>query len=109
MIRHAATGNAAHESYVSGGGSAACESSRSFDEVGTGLYCELCAAQFFFHGEQRGFEDDLEDCAVMMRDRSSGMHGVLDRMVVAALKLANGDDHVELFGAEARKCGSLLP
>ena len=44
----------------------------------------------------------------MMGDRGRRVDGVMDGLVVAALELADGDDHVQLARAETGEGGGLL-
>jgi hypothetical protein len=84
------------------------EAGGGLEEVGTGLYGDLGAAKFFFDGEQAGFKDDFKDCAVMVGYGGGCLDGVVYRMVIAALELADGDHHIEFADAEAGEGGCLL-
>ena len=66
------------------------------------------AAQLLFHGEQCGFQNHLEQRAVMVRNRGRGVNGVVDGLVVAALELADGDHHVQFARAQPDQRGGLL-
>ena len=43
-----------------------------------------------------------------MSDVGDGVHGVLHGVVIAALELADGDDHIEFFCAETGESSSFL-
>ncbi len=66
----AGAGYAAKQGDVVGGGAAGGEAGGGFEEVGAGGEGEVGGAEFFFEGEQAGFEDDLDD--------GSGAVGELD-------------------------------
>src|ERR1035437_9019003 len=70
--------------------------------------CDLRSAELLFDVEEAGFKDDLEQCAVVMGHGGYGVDGVLDSVIVAALELADGHDHVEFANAEAGQSGGLL-
>ncbi len=73
----ARAGHAAHQGHIGGGGAAGGKAGRGLDEVRAGLDGDLRSAQFFFHGEQAGFEIDLEQSAMMMGHADHRVNGVL--------------------------------
>ena len=83
------------------------EAGRGLEKVCAGLDGEFRGAKFFLGAQQAGFQDDFEQRAVMMGHGDGGMKGVLHGVVVAALELADGDDHVELARAQAERARRL--
>ena len=104
----ARAGYAAHQGDIGGGCAAGGEAGGGLDEVGAGLDGDFGGAQLFFHGEQAGFEIDLEQSAVMMGHVDDGVNGALDGLMVAALELADGKNHAELASTEADERRGLL-
>ena len=80
---------------VCGGRAGGGETGGGLDEVGAGLDGNFCRTQFFFHGEQIGFERDLEQSAVMVGHVDDGVNVSLHRLVVAALEESNRQNHIE--------------
>ena len=103
-----AAGHAAHQGHIGRGCAAGGKAGRGLDEVRARLDGDLRAAQLFFHAQQGGLQNHLEQRAVMMGDGGRGVDGVLDGLVVAALELADGDHHVQLARSQASQRRRLL-
>ena len=90
----AGTCDAAQESDIGGGCAGGGKAGGGLEKVSAGLDGDLSATKFFFDGEEAGFKDDLEDCAVVVGDVGGGVDGAVDGGVLAGFEKADGDDHV---------------
>jgi hypothetical protein len=104
----ARAGYAAEQGHVGSGCAAGGEAGGGLQEIRAGLDGDFGGAKLFFHREQAGFQNHLEQRAVMMGDGGRRVDGVVDGVVVAALELADGDDHVQFADAETGEGGCLL-
>jgi len=97
----ACAGYTAKKGYVGWGCAAGGKAGGGFEEISAGMDSDFGGAELFFDGEQAGFENDLKDCAVVMGDSGRGVDGVVDGLMVAAFKLADGEYHVDFARAQA--------
>ncbi len=78
----AGSGYSAEEGDVVGGGSAGGEAGGGLEEVGSGGEGELGGAEFFFEGEEAGFEDDFDDGSGAVGELDYSADVLLDGLVV---------------------------
>jgi hypothetical protein len=96
------SGYSAEESDVVGGGAAGGEAGAGLEEVGAGREGDLRGAEFFFEGEQTGFEDDFDDGALGVREVDDATDVLTDGFVVSGLagfEEADVEDHVDVVCA----------
>ena len=107
----AVAGYAAEEGDVVGGGSAGGEAGAGFEEVGAGGESDLGGAEFFFEGEEAGFEDDFDDGAVGVGEFDYAADVLADGVVVrglAGLEETDVEDHVDVVGALLKDSSSFV-
>ena len=92
----------AEEGDVVGGGSSGGEAGAGLDEVGSGGEGQLAGAEFFFEGEEAGFEDDFDDGSGAVGQLDYSTDVLLDGFVVGGLagfEQADVHDHVDVVGS----------
>ena len=102
------TSDTAQERNIGGCCAASGKSRRGFEKICAGLDGDLGGAKLFFDREQAGFEDDLEDGAVVMGDGGCSLDGVMDGLMVSTFKLADGENHVDFSCAETSYRGRFV-
>ncbi len=98
----AGSGYSAEEGDVVGGGSAGGEAGAGLEEVGSGGEGDLGGAEFFFEGEEAGFEDDFDDGALGVGEFDDAADVLADGFVVGGLagfEEADVEDHVDVVCA----------
>ena len=90
------------------GCAAAGEARRGLQEIGPGLDGDLGSAQFLLHRQQASLKDHFKNGAMMVGNGGRRMDGMFHGVMVAALELADGEDHVEFAGAQPGERGGLV-
>jgi hypothetical protein len=105
------SGYSAEQGDVVRGGAAGGETGAGLEEVGSGGESDLGGAEFFFEGEEAGFEDDLDDGALGVGQFDDAADVLTDSFVVgglAGLEEADVEDHVEVVRAVLEDAGGLV-
>ena len=79
-----------------------------FKEVASGLNRDLGGAQLLFNSKQASLKYHLKDRAVMMCNRSGCMDGMFDRLMMAALEMTDGENHVEFARIQPGEGGGFV-
>src|SRR5574340_208324 len=96
---HFGTDHAAHQLHIVDGGAAGGEAGGGFDKIGLSLFGDQRGQHFFFVGEQRGLEDDLDQRTALVGGFDHAANVTGDHFQVAGFERADVEHHVDFGGA----------